>query len=234
MTMMANGSTAAEDMTTFRLVVIYNFSFSLVGTGPVLMVATRYLADQIFVKKVNGIVGMFFGALVLLCAVTVVTLLLTAFGSAGQARVASTVATERAGLAPTTPLPQVVAQVGDLRIDLPVAQQQLTALGYYGAGNGALALEPLGRQGNRGRLGRLVDRILGRTGDGLVWYRLRGGHGTSTSALAVGAAPGADVFSPVDGTVVGITTSFSGPELEEVGAHRTAPDLTGLPALLTP
>jgi hypothetical protein len=109
------------------------------------------------------------------------------------------------GLAPSTPLPQVVAQVGELRIDLPVAQQQLTAIGYYGAGNGALALDPLGRQGNRGRLGKLFDRILGRTGDGLVWYRLRGGHGTSTSALAVGAAPGADVFSPVDGTVVGIT-----------------------------
>jgi len=143
--------------------------------------------------------------LVLLAAVTVVTLLLTAFGSAGQERVASTVATERVGLAPSTPLPQVVAQVGELRIDLPVAQQQLTAIGYYGAGNGALALDPLGRQGNRGRLGKLFDRILGRTGDGLVWYRLRGGHGTSTSALAVGAAPGADVFSPVDGTVVGIT-----------------------------
>ena len=45
----------------------------------------------------------------------------------------------------------------------------------------------------------------------------------------VRAALGAGV-----GTVVGITTSFSGPELEEVGAHRTAPDLTGLPALLTP
>lgn len=143
--------------------------------------------------------------LTLLVAVTVVTLLLTAFGSAGQARVSSTVASARVGLAPSTPLPQIVAQVGELRIDLPVAQQQLTALGYYDAGNGALALEPLGRQGNRGRLGRLFDRILGRTGDGLVWYRLRGGHGTSTSALAVGAAPGADVFSPVDGTIVGIT-----------------------------
>ena len=143
--------------------------------------------------------------IVVLGAVTVVTLLLTAFGSAEQTRVATTVAAAPTGLVPSTPLPQVVAQVGELRIDLPVAQQQLTALGYYGAGNGALALEPLGRQGNRGRLGRLFDRVLGRDGDGLVWYRLRGGQGTSTSALAVGAAPGADVFSPVDGTIVGIT-----------------------------
>jgi hypothetical protein len=143
--------------------------------------------------------------LALLSAIALVTLLLTAFGSPAPARVATTVAGAESGLAPSTPLPQVVAQVGELRLDLPVAQQQLTALGYYGAGNGALALEPLGRQGNRGRLGRLVDTILGRDGDGLTWYRLQGGHGAATSALAVGAAPGADVFSPVDGTVVGIT-----------------------------
>ena len=136
---------------------------------------------------------------------TVVTLLLTAFGTADPARVTTTVASASAGLAPSTPVPQVVAQVGELRIDLPVAQRRLTALGYYGAGAGALALEPLGRQGNRGRLGRLLDRVLGHDGDGLTWYRLRGGQGTATSALAVGAAPGADVFSPVDGTIVGIT-----------------------------
>ncbi|MFQ6170767.1 HAD family hydrolase [Oryzobacter sp. R7] len=34
------------------------------------------------------------------------------------------------------------------------------------------------------------------------------------------------------GTVVGITTSFGGRDLEDAGAHRTAPDLRGLPALL--
>lgn len=132
------------------------------------------------------------------------TLLLTAF-SAGPERIAAATPATPAGLVPSSPVPQVVAQVGELRLDLPVAQQQVTALGYYGAGAGALALEPLGRQGNRGRLGRLLDRVLGRNGDGLVWYRLRGGADASTSALAVGAAPDADVFSPVDGTIVGIT-----------------------------
>ncbi|HSC92762.1 MAG TPA: hypothetical protein VLB86_14010 [Gaiellaceae bacterium] len=143
--------------------------------------------------------------LTLVGAVVVATLLLTAFASGEPARMTATVAAVPRGLVPSSPVPQVVAQVGELRLDLPVAQQQLTALGYYGAGNGALAIEPLGRQGNRGRLGRLLDRVLGRDGDGLVWYRLRGGSGTSTSALAVGAAPGTDVFSPIDGTVVGIT-----------------------------
>jgi sugar-phosphatase len=43
----------------------------------------------------------------------------------------------------------------------------------------------------------------------------------------VRAAVGAGV-----GTVLGITTSFGGTALEEAGAHRTAPDLTGVPALL--
>ena len=145
-----------------------------------------------------------FVGLAFVAVVVLVTLLLTAF-SAGPERTAAATPATAAGLVPSSPVPQVVAQVGELRLDLPVAQQQVTALGYYGAGDGALALEPLGRQGNRGRLGRLLDRVLGRNGDGLVWYRLRGGADASTSALAVGAAPDADVFSPVDGTIVGIT-----------------------------
>lgn len=66
---LSNGSMAVEELNTFRLIVIYNFAFSLVGTGPVLMVATRYLADQIFLKKVDGVVGMFLGALGMLCVV---------------------------------------------------------------------------------------------------------------------------------------------------------------------
>lgn len=65
----SEGAMASEELNTFRLVVIYNFAFSLVGTGPVLMVATRYLADSIFLKQVDGVVGMFLGALVMLCAV---------------------------------------------------------------------------------------------------------------------------------------------------------------------
>jgi hypothetical protein len=103
------------------------------------------------------------------------------------------------------PRPEIVAQYGDLRLHLPVAQSRLTAVGYHGAGNGALPLEPLGKQGNRGLLGRLLDRIFGSGPAGLVWYQLAGGSGPSTSALAVGAAPGTDVFSPVDGTVIGIS-----------------------------
>ena len=79
-----------------------------------------------------------------------------------------------------------------------------TALGYHHAGDGSLALDPVGRQGNAGILARLWNKLAG-TDESLVWYQLRGDRGPGTSALAVGAAPGTDVYSPVTGTVVGIT-----------------------------
>ncbi len=59
------GGTALDEMIVFRLVVIYNFSFSLVATGPIMMVATRYLADMIFLKQVGGAIGLFIGTLAL-------------------------------------------------------------------------------------------------------------------------------------------------------------------------
>ncbi|MDQ2980837.1 MAG: hypothetical protein M3R26_00735, partial [Actinomycetota bacterium] len=37
------------------------------------------------------------------------------------------------------------------------------------------------------------------------YYQLSGGGGPATAALNVGAAPGTDVYSPVDGTVVALT-----------------------------
>ena len=145
-----------------------------------------------------------FAALALVASVALVTLLLTAFGT-GADPVADRVAAPRDRLLPLRPLPETIALREDLRIQLPVAQTRVTAIGYHAAGGGALALEPLGRQGNRGLLGRLADRIFGAGDTKLVWYQLPGGSGPATAALNVGAAPGTDVFSPVDGTVVGIT-----------------------------
>lgn len=52
----------------FRLIVIYNFAFSLVIAGPVVMVATRHLADAIFVKQVEDAPSMLLGYLTLLLA----------------------------------------------------------------------------------------------------------------------------------------------------------------------
>jgi hypothetical protein len=98
-----------------------------------------------------------------------------------------------------------VATVGELRLQLPVAQSAVTALGYHAGDPSALELTALGRQGNEGLLARLWHRIAGGGDDKLVWYQLGGGPGPSTSALDVGAAAGTDVYAPVDGTIVGLS-----------------------------
>ena len=56
------------DLSTFRLVVVYNFAFSLVITGPLILVLTRYLSDQIFARTVAGVPGMVVGGLAIAIA----------------------------------------------------------------------------------------------------------------------------------------------------------------------
>jgi uncharacterized membrane protein len=55
-----------EDLAEFRLIIVYNFGFSLVLAGPVVMVATRYLADAIYMKKVDDAPSMMVTYLALL------------------------------------------------------------------------------------------------------------------------------------------------------------------------
>ena len=128
--------------------------------------------------------------------------MLTAFGSSSPNRVAATV-----DLAPVAsgvpPEPQILATVSNLQIRLPIAAEAVTAIGFHGSDAGAMELDPVGRQANEGLLARLWRRIAGSSNDGPVWYQLEGGPGTEV--LAVGAAPGTDVYSPVDGTVVSIS-----------------------------
>jgi polysaccharide biosynthesis protein PelG len=52
----------------FRILVIYNFAFSLVMSGPITMLATRYLSDLIYKKDVSPAPGMLLGGLTLLFA----------------------------------------------------------------------------------------------------------------------------------------------------------------------
>jgi hypothetical protein len=147
-----------------------------------------------------------FAGLTAVAAVGVVTLLVTAFGPNGAQTVAATGPAPADRLLPSGPPdPLVVSTQGALRIQLPIDQNRVTALGYHSGDEGALALRPIGRRGNQGMLGRLVDRIFGGSDSSLVWYQLAGGVGSPTSALAVGAPPGTDVYSPVDGTIAGIT-----------------------------
>ena len=144
--------------------------------------------------------------LLLLAAVVLIPLLLTAFGSAHPSPVPTTTPAPAARLLPSgPPRPQVVAMQGALRLDLPIAQSRVTALAYHASGDGALALDPVGHQGNQGLVGRLVHKLFGGGGSGIRYYVVEGGTGPSTATLDVGAAPGTDVYSPVDGTIVGIT-----------------------------
>ena len=132
-------------------------------------------------------------------------LALSAFGDGSPKRLVTTPASAARLLPPGRPTPQYVASVGTLRIQLPVAQSVLTALGYHRGGPDALTLTPLGRQGNAGLLSRLWHRIAGSPKGSLVWYQLGGDAGPGTSALDVGAPAGTDAYAPVDGTVVGIS-----------------------------
>ena len=144
--------------------------------------------------------------LTVLCVILVITLLLTAFGTGAPPGVRASAPAPAGRLLPTgPPAPEVVATLGALRIQLPVAQSRVTAIAYHGPGDGALPLDPLGSQANQGFLSRMFHRLFGGHSGGLRYYVLEDGSGPATGALDIGAAPGTDVYSPVDGTIVGLT-----------------------------
>jgi len=137
--------------------------------------------------------------------VVLAMLLVTAFGGSEHPGVALSAPASATRLLPAgPPKPQVLARVGTLALQLPINTTRVTAIGYAGGSEGALALAPVGAQANEGLLKRLFHSIIGGGGGSPRWYQLSGGAGPPTSALDVGAAPGTDVYAPVDGTVVGI------------------------------
>jgi hypothetical protein len=146
-------------------------------------------------------------ALLTLIGLTIlVVLLVSAFRSGGAPVIGASVPASASRLLPAgPPRPLVVAVHGDLRIQLPVNERNVTAIGYHGAGDDALPLDPLGRQANEGLFARAFHRIFGGGGGGLRYYQLGGGSGPSTGSLNVGAAPGTEVYAPVDGTIVGLS-----------------------------
>ena len=142
-----------------------------------------------------------FALLLLLAAVLLVAILLTAFGGSGKTST-QPLGGDPSVSAQTRPFPQILAMRGAIRLQMPIAQGRRTAIGYHSAPDGALPLAPLGHQGNEGVVDRVFHKIFGGGGGSPTWYRLSEGP---TSALDVGAASGTDVYAPVDGTVVGIT-----------------------------
>jgi hypothetical protein len=144
--------------------------------------------------------------------VALVMLLLSAFGGSGSALQAPTPASAARLVPAGPPSPEIVARIGALHLQLPVSQSRLTAIGYQGGTEGALALSPLGTQANAGALKRFVHAIFGGSNGSPRWYQLPGGEGPGTSSLDVGAAAGTDVYSPVDGTVLAISDVVIGGE----------------------
>jgi hypothetical protein len=138
----------------------------------------------------------------IVAALALVTLILTAFGSGSPGPVASTTAASPVASG-VQPEPEILATVSNLQLRLPIAGEAVTAIGFHGADAGAMTLKPVGRQANEGLLARLWRRIAGSSQAGPTWYQLSGGPGTEV--LDVGATPGTDVYSPVDGTVVSIS-----------------------------
>jgi hypothetical protein len=129
----------------------------------------------------------------------IVTLALTAFDDQSSPPAVSRPAPLPVTEAP--PDPHVLATVGNLRVQSPVAEGGVTAIGLHGSEDGALVLKPVGPQRNEGLLARLWRRITGASKSGLAWYQLSGGP---LRTLDVGAVAGTDVYAPVDGTVVAI------------------------------
>ncbi len=131
------------------------------------------------------------------------TLIVTAFGEGSREMIPQSLPPPASRLLPSSPpTPMTVALRGGLRIQMPISQKRVTAIGYHAAADGALALTPLGHQGNEGVLASIAHAVFGGGHGPFVYYQLSGGD---KDVLDVGAVPGTDVYAPVDGTVVGIT-----------------------------
>lgn len=59
-----------DQLSRFSILIIYNFSFSLVISGPIVLVVTRCLADAIHANEVREVSGLFLSALALLFGAT--------------------------------------------------------------------------------------------------------------------------------------------------------------------
>jgi hypothetical protein len=139
--------------------------------------------------------------LVVLSAVFLVALGLTAFGNSTTPTSEVIPRQSQATVAQTRPATEIVALRGALHLQLPISQSRLTAIGYHSAHDGALSLNPVGHQANEGLAQRVVHAVFGGGGGSPKWYSL---GGSDNSALDVGAPIGSDVYSPTDGTVVAI------------------------------
>lgn len=62
----SRGAVTHDELARFSVVVMYNFAFSLVLSGPIVLLVTRCLADRIYAKDVTEAPGMLLGAMAVL------------------------------------------------------------------------------------------------------------------------------------------------------------------------
>ena len=129
-----------------------------------------------------------FALLTLVALVAVVTLALTAFdGSSAQRVSAITPAPAQRLLPAKSPQPQVIAKLGDLRLQLPVSPSRVTAIGYHAAGDGSRAGLTHRRQANEGLLARLGHKLFGGSSSGAGLVPDLGRQGAPTRAGSTSA-----------------------------------------------
>ncbi|MBM4156642.1 MAG: hypothetical protein FJ221_16690 [Lentisphaerae bacterium] len=75
-------SVSRDELTVFQIIVYYNFSFSLVVSGPVLAIATRHLSDLVFTRRTDEAMGLLLGSLLLLLGSQVLIVVPFYFGFA--------------------------------------------------------------------------------------------------------------------------------------------------------
>jgi hypothetical protein len=99
------------------------------------------------------------------------------------------------------PRKEALALLDGVTLVVPIEQSRISTILYHPVeGVPTLELTPLGRRLDAGLIDRLEERISGGSGEGPE-YHVR----TSANSVDVGAPAGTRVYSPVDGTVVGIT-----------------------------
>jgi hypothetical protein len=103
------------------------------------------------------------------------------------------------------PTLQLLATTGGLRLEVPIRQTRITAIVYHGVGERrTMALEPAGQQLNQSFLAGIAERLFGSPEAGPRFYVDGSAPGPDTGSVDVGAPAGTSIWSPVDGTVVGI------------------------------
>ncbi|MEO6866733.1 MAG: hypothetical protein ABI200_01795 [Gaiellales bacterium] len=130
----------------------------------------------------------------------------SAAGAAAPIGNRTAAAIERTGAPTPQTLAATVGEKGSstLRLQLPIRREAITGIGFGPRHeSGALELAPVGERANTSWARRAVRRFLatGPVSD-LRWYQLADG---ALSMVVVGAAPGTEIYAPIDGTVEAIT-----------------------------